>query len=316
MSGSFASTGMLTNEGKMLHLSDIQEIMNLKILDLSILSIPLKANNEVFIGRLVGKVLQSLIHPAIFSPTLTHIAIQLSLENYYVIIIEYGQYYSNLSEIRNTGIFASSSNSSNSSQRSRTDFNNLQYYYINKDGVRLTILHREYLEYIRGTNTSNMVHLRLDYNTNSYISLFIMACNHYKISYEQLVENVYNNKMLSFYDFKVIECNVKNKMSLRDLCNHFKGHLWEAKSYNLANHNCQHFAAEVIKILKAVRIHDVDKVRSREKDILPNCIISNLWDNEELSVINTFGRIPVFGLVFDSFAMDYFDKEDKSKLNY
>ena len=38
-------------------------------------------------------------------------------------------------------------------------------------------------------------------------------------------------------------------------------------------HNCQHFAAEVIKILKAKRIHDIDKVRTKEKEKLPNCII-------------------------------------------
>ncbi len=36
--------------------------------------------------------------------------------------------------------------------------------------------------------------------------------------------------------------------------------------------------------------------------MLPNCIISALWDNEDLSVINTIGRIPIFGYIFDAFA--------------
>ena len=52
-------------------------------------------------------------------------------------------------------------------------------------------------------------------------------------------------------------------------------------------HNCQTFAAEIITILKAVRIHKKDKVRSIEEGMQPNCIISALWENEDLSIINT-----------------------------
>jgi len=44
---------------------------------------------------------------------------------------------------------------------------------------------------------------------------------------------------------------------------------------------------------------DKDKVRMREKEILPNYIIKNLWENEKLSKINTIGRIPVIGLFYD-----------------
>ena len=36
--------------------------------------------------------------------------------------------------------------------------------------------------------------------------------------------------------------------------------------------------------------------------ILPNCMIKALWDNEDLSAINTLGRVPVLGLAFDAFA--------------
>ena len=69
-------------------------------------------------------------------------------------------------------------------------------------------------------------------------------------------------------------------------------------------HNCQNFADEVIKILKAKRIHDIDKVRTKEKEKLPNCIISTLWDNEELSKINTLGRIPIFGYFYDFYKVN------------
>ena len=41
------------------------------------------------------------------------------------------------------------------------------------------------------------------------------------------------------------------------------------------------------------------KIRVKEKMILPNCMINALWENEDLSIVNTLGRIPVFGLAFD-----------------
>ena len=81
------------------------------------------------------------------------------------------------------------------------------------------------------------------------------------------------------------------------------------KSYNLASHNCQTFGAEVIKILKAVRTNEYDKIRTREKMILPNCMIKALWDNEELSALNTLGRVPVFGLAVDAFASIFAKKK-------
>ena len=58
-------------------------------------------------------------------------------------------------------------------------------------------------------------------------------------------------------------------------------------------------SAEIIRILKAVRIDERTKVRTIEKMILPNKIISALWDNEDWSVTNTIGRIPIIGLLYD-----------------
>ena len=87
--------------------------------------------------------------------------------------------------------------------------------------------------------------------------------------------------------------------TVKELIENFKGEKWIAKKYNLLMHNCQTFAAKIIKILKAVRINEEDKLRVVEKTKLPGCIINALWHNEELSLKNTLGRIPIFGLFHD-----------------
>ena len=137
-----------------------------------------------------------------------------------------------------------------------------------------------------------------------------MTCNHYGISYEDYFLKSLN--LSSIKDWHFIECEINNKITLGDLCNNFKGEIWIAKNYNVLNHNCQYFAAEVIKILKAVRIHEWNKIRTKEKDMLPNCIISALWDNEKLSTVNTIGRIPIIGFFFDVIAKRVTDNPYKS----
>ena len=64
-------------------------------------------------------------------------------------------------------------------------------------------------------------------------------------------------------------------------------------------HNCQTFAAEVVKILKAIRIHETDKVRVNEKFLFTKLYNQALWHNEDLSLTITLGRIPVFGFFYD-----------------
>ena len=107
---------------------------------------------------------------------------------------------------------------------------------------------------------------------------YIMASNHYGISLQECVYNF--NDLASSIEYRLFFCDVKNKITLRELCDNFKGKNWEAKDYSAFKHNCQKFATEIIKILKAVRIYNYDKVRIYEKLFLPNCIISALWDNE------------------------------------
>lgn len=217
MSGSFVSTGMLTNKGDKLSEKEITEIMNLKIIDLSVLIIPLFLNSGVTVGRALGRIFfQSFIHPAIFSPTLSHIAIQLTLEKDYIVIIEYGQYYSNESEINNTSKFASLSKSSNSSQNCREETKKFQFYYINKDGVRLTIIHKDIIYKLDDINYDEGIHynyLNSDDDERKKISFYammLMACNYYKLPYYDFIEK--RNNLSSSKDFGLIECDIKNKI--------------------------------------------------------------------------------------------------------
>ena len=71
----------------------------------------------------------------------------------------------------------------------------------------------------------------------------------------------------SFYR---VQCDIKTKINLRELCDHFKEKKWEAEKYNVLSHNCQDFTANVIKVLKAIRRNEFDKIRTREKIFLPN----------------------------------------------
>ena len=104
MSGNFISTGLITNNGKK-ELKEIERLMNLKINDLSIQVIPLSTSNIVNWTRVIGIGLNYFIHPA-FTPHLSHIAIQLNMENGEdIIIMEYGQYYSVDSDEKKTQIF-------------------------------------------------------------------------------------------------------------------------------------------------------------------------------------------------------------------
>ena len=49
------------------------------------------------------------------------------------------------------------------------------------------------------------------------------------------------------------------------------------------------------------QMHKHKEIRINEKKALPNCLIKALTKNEESFTINTLGRIPVFGLIFDIF---------------
>ena len=136
MSGCFIFTGKETNNGdKNLILDDL---LSKKINNLIIHSIPLSNSVITSYMRYVGKIYQPFVHPSL-SFTLSHIAIQLNMENNDIVIIEYGQYLTKDSDIKN-GFFSSGSKSS---ETPRKDSNENLYYYINKDGARITKINKE-----------------------------------------------------------------------------------------------------------------------------------------------------------------------------
>ena len=121
------------------------------------------------------------------------------------------------------------------------------------------------------------------------------ASNHHEISYQVINEHL----QLYMENYFSIDCNIKEKMTLRELSNRLKDERWKAKNYCVLSNNCQEFAAEVIRILKAIRTDEKTRIRTIEKMILPNKLISSLWNNEDWSLTNTIGRIPIIGFIYD-----------------
>ena len=302
MSGGCIGTGLLTNNGNKISGYEMNKILDLSIIDLIIHIIPLSTSSIARSIRAIGTGISSVfIHPAL-TPTLSHIAIQLNMINGSIVVLEYGQYFTKDSIIENTGIFTSC-DSKESSKKPRKNKNENIYYYINRDGARLTLINKKYYK----TREDDFY---VYYTQDGRIISLIIAAQHYGLEIEEFIENCSKksyqdqNGIGSGFEFKCIECNIKNRMSLRELCNHFIGKKWEAKNYNVVTHNCQTFAAEVIKVLKAIRKYEYDKIRTHEKKFLPNCIISALWDNEDLSAVNTIGRIPIIGFFYDLIHSD------------
>ena len=287
MSGSILSSGnLIYNKDSP---SFFHRLSNLKIKDLSIHIIPLTTNTSVNGLRYIWKILQPFIHP-IFTPTLSHIAIQLNMEkNKDIIIMEYGPYYSTDTQMKDINILESANifPSSNSFNQPINVNDDISFFFINRDGVRLRKID---IENFYPNDRMKEVNLSEKVKT-------IIAANHYRLTLSQLDKmGLMNNSQFEFY---TIDCNIKNKLTLGELCDKFKSEKWEAKGYNVINHNCQDFAAKVVKYLKAVRKNRRDKIRMIEKYMMPNCLISALWDNEDLSFTNTIGRIPIIGLIHD-----------------
>lgn len=230
--------------------------------------------------------------PMIVNLSLSHVAIQLNLENSKdILIIEYGQYLTEESD------FTKLSGSYISSNEPINNYNENIYYYINKDGVRITIIQYE--------KSSSMFGVKLNEELLSYFVSKIIACQYYKMSFNELIKNNFEFLWNSFIPipshiiFQSVDCDIQNKLSVKELIENFKGEKWTAKKYNILWHNCQFFSRDVIKILKAVRKKEYDKIRIVEKDKLPSLISNQLWRNEKLSVTNTLGRIPIFGFFHD-----------------
>ena len=263
------------------HKLKIDKIMKLKIKSLSIQIKPLYSQKSIKILRkYLGTFLQSLIHPALLSPTFSHIAIQLNMENDDIIILEYGPYIENSNQ-----------------NKSKIKINNV-YSFINKVGIRITKIDKK-----KFPKSYPYIEIK-KYLSNKIAT--IIASQLYNLTLDEFFKMDSNSNISE--SFKNIECDVENKITLQELSEHFKEKIWYLYKYNkhnFINKNNHTFISEIIKLVKAKRKYEKDKIRLYEKTILPNCIISNLWNNEELSVKNTIGRIPILGLFFDLKLMNF-----------
>jgi hypothetical protein len=296
MSGKYYSSGLLTNKGS--KDLNIKDYLNQKIMDINLHIFPLSTNIKFTTFQIIGTLLKTLT-PMIVNPSLTHVAVQLNLERTKdVLLIEYGNYLTKDSDHKN-GIF--SSGSSSSSEESRKNTNDNIYYYINKDGVRITLFTYEKLKKCEDFGNTSITELISGLTASQYFNLSLT-------DYKKLE---WNESGI----FHVLDCDIKNKITVEELINNFKDKKWEAKEYNVLTHNCQTFATEVIKILKAIRRNEIDKIRIFEKTRLPGCLINALWHNEDLSLTNTLGRIPIFGFFHDIHAYNNTMKNIINQLN-
>ena len=277
MSGECFSSGKLTNKGE--KKLDIIPYLNSKIDSINLYIMLIQLNTAIDIAKEIEVHAKLFLHPAI-CPNISHVAIQLNMENKDLFLIEYGQYLTKDSEKENLGIFSLSDNIE-SSNNPRKENNDVDYYYINKDGVRISKLSFK---------------LEGDLEELNKKSITEISTKFYGITVEEF-QKINHSK---FNKFHVFLCKINNKIKLKELFSYFEGKKeWEAQGYNVATHNCQDFAAEIIKILKAERIDESLKIRMNEKVMLPNCIIKAFWENEEWSMTNTLGRIPIFGFFYD-----------------
>ena len=259
MSGECFSSGKLTNKGE--KKLDIIPYLNSKIDSISLYIMPIQLNTAIDIAKEIEVHAKLFLHPAI-RPNISHVAVQLNMENKDLFLIEYGQYLTKDSEKENLGIFSLSDNIE-SSNNPRKENNDVDYYYINKDGVRISKLSFK---------------LEGDLEELNKKSITEISTKFYGITVEEF-QKINHSK---FNKFHVFLCKINNKIKLKELFSYFERKKeWEAQGYNVATHNCQDFAAEIIKILKAERIDESLKIRMNEKVMLPNCIIKVFWENEE-----------------------------------
>ena len=292
------SSGVLSNNG--LELLTINNYLNLQIKDIIIHIIPLSIKSPMTVLRTASGILKQFI-PCLYYPSLTHIAIQINLENCEdVLFIEYGEYFSEKTEILNESKKKNFS-SSGSSKQPKPRFDENLYYYINNDGVRLTVITKDTIQKLINKKAQSFPFLdaiQREYIGDNYIHYIIS-----EIIANQLYgeENIHDNGLNEFFR---VECNIENNVNLNQFIENFKGEKWLAKKYNVVFHNCQDFGCEVIKILKATRKYEIDRIRLREKVILPNCIVNALISNEGLTKKNICGRIPIFGFFHDQYQLN------------
>ena len=69
------------------------------------------------------------------------------------------------------------------------------------------------------------------------------------------MENYLNNVTIDTAKyFQSVDCDINNKIEIKELINDFKGESWETNQYNIWTNNCQIFAVQIIKILKKKKV--------------------------------------------------------------
>ena len=286
MSGKFGtglSTKTLYNE------ENIENYFNQRIKDIVIRTITLSKNAFFHMLKIVGKFIQNFITP-ILSPTLSHLIIQLNMENNKdIFLIEYGPYFAenNNPNLVNTG----GSGFLKSNGHMFVENNKNPYWFINKTGgVRISKLNYE--KYFFNRDPSKYPKEVVELTISDAIE---DQCFGVYEDYDEL-----DKYRKVFKDgFKYVQCDILNKMTLGELWKEFKGVDWKAEKYVIGIHDCQTFAAEVIKKLRGIRKNEHDKTRMREKKLLPYCVINALKENEKFNTFNFIGTIPIIGFFVD-----------------
>ena len=210
------SSGVLSNNG--LELLKIGAYLNFYIKDIIIHIIPLSSDDYMTVLRTTAGIIKQ-ITPCLYYPSLTHIAIQINLENCSdVLFVEYGEYFSQKSEILNESKKTKFSSSGSSKQPKPRSDENL-YYYINEDGARLTVIKKDTINKLLLEKKKALSIFKenekvfFDENYIHYLVTEIIAKQFYG------EENIHGNWLNEFFR---VECNIENK-NLKQFIENFKG---------------------------------------------------------------------------------------------
>ena len=283
--GTGLATNMLYNE------ENIEKFFNLRIKNIVIRTITLSKNTFFHMLKTLGIFLQNFITP-ILSPTLSHLIIQLNMENNKdIFLIEYGPYFAKdniqVPNLGNTSVLSALKSVGEMFEEN----NKTPYWFINNTGgARISKLNYE--RYFFNGDPSKYPKEVVELTISDAIE---DQCFGVYEDYDEMSKY----KTVFKDGFKYVKCDILNKITLGELWKDFKGENWKAENYIMGIHDCQTFAAEVIRKLKGIRINEHDKTRMREKKLLPYCVIQALKENEQFNTLNFIGSIPILGFFVD-----------------
>ena len=96
-----------------------------------------------------------------------------------------------------------------------------------------------------------MSYFLINKNNISGLISHLIAIQYYNIPLENYLNNVTIDTAKYFHSG---DCDINNKIEIKELINDFKGESWEANQYNIWTNNCQIFAVQIIKILKKKKV--------------------------------------------------------------